>query len=84
MNDHCFFIKPDHTPKMHSNHGKESQSELSMLKPMLSDKEKEDRQTMSFASPSGSAVAKGIKRKCDVLLTRQNIKNMGSIVILTH
>jgi hypothetical protein len=62
---------------MHSNHGKESQSELSMLKPMLSDKEKEDRQTMSFASPSGSAVAKGIKRKCDVLLTRQNIKNMG-------
>lgn len=77
MNDHCFFIRPDNRPKMHSNHGKESQSELAMLRPMLSDKEKEDRQTMAFASQSGSAVAKGIKRKCDVQLSRQNIKNMG-------
>ena len=48
-----------------------------MLRPMLSEQEKDDRQTMAFASQSGSAVAKGIKRKCDVQLTRQNIKNMG-------
>ena len=77
MNDHCFFIIPDHKPKMHSNHEKESKRELSMLKPMLAGHEKEDRHTMAFASPSGSAVAKGLKRKCNVQLSRQNIKNLG-------